>query len=365
MPAVSGDLVVLNVDEVFPPTICFAHVDLVSFAIRWSHRHFISLYTVLSVKETDGDHDEEDAISQGRHSSGQSLGRHSSTDSRASVARLSAAKLQLSKHSDELVRKLEADQINTQVAESHMHTEPLHPGTLRLSFSDACGVRRDLELRMPTERVAAWTTSLQTLLKESPRFGLPAHWRWAMACMRATSSRGKTGVVLQSEMRRLLRCANARVKTSTLNDALLKREENAEMLGLSKWQTTVPKDSRSMHNDTLSVPQVTMLLMHLCTSVPEIQGLFERNAANGRIRRGSWRRIVCDQERAGSGDRSEAADAEDELAAPQSEQLNLLQFSLHILSPQNDAVAASRRGRTSAGEPLAHYWAASSHKYPS
>eukprot|EP00966_Prymnesium_polylepis_P236080 5459856-Prymnesium_polylepis.1 len=217
------------------------------------------------------DGDQDDALStDSRVSSITDLRRHSSTDSRVS----SIQKLQ----SDALVRKLETDQKKNRASGTHIAADPLHSGVLRVSFSDGCAVKRYLELRMPQERVAAWTESLQKLLTRSPLFGLPAHWRWAMACMRATSSRGKTGVVLHSELRRLLRCANARLKTSTLNDALLKREQNAEMLGLSMRKLPEQTESRTLYNDTLSLPQITMLLLDLSTSVPEIQDLFERNA---------------------------------------------------------------------------------------
>jgi hypothetical protein len=136
-----------------------------------------------------------------------------------------------------------------------------------------------------------------------------------------------------------------------------------------------------------------MLLLDLSTSVPEIQDLFERNAVDGRIRLGSWLRVARDQEHPSRGDtgvcRRIAAcaataatpaavrhqlwcndtsvccdHAEDDPAASHNEeQLTLLQFSLHLLSPQNDAVTASHEGSMLAGKPLAHYWAASSHKY--
>jgi hypothetical protein len=52
LPAVTGALAKLHIDNVIPRTVCFVQVDLDVFSIRWSPRHFISLHCVEDVQLT-------------------------------------------------------------------------------------------------------------------------------------------------------------------------------------------------------------------------------------------------------------------------------------------------------------------------
>eukprot|EP00966_Prymnesium_polylepis_P114618 2648703-Prymnesium_polylepis.1 len=52
--------------------------------------------------------------------------------------------------------------------------------------------------------------------------GTAAHWRWGLSCMAATSRKGATGRLRRSEVRSLLKQANASsvLKQDSIDDAL-------------------------------------------------------------------------------------------------------------------------------------------------
>eukprot|EP00966_Prymnesium_polylepis_P112344 2598681-Prymnesium_polylepis.1 len=53
-----------------------------------------------------------------------------------------------------------------------------------------------------------WIAGLNMLLLMIPRSASPAHWRWTLSCIKATSTRGATGFLPRSNLRALLRVAN-------------------------------------------------------------------------------------------------------------------------------------------------------------
>eukprot|EP00966_Prymnesium_polylepis_P178780 4139725-Prymnesium_polylepis.2 len=60
---------------------------------------------------------------------------------------------------------------------------------VRIKYSDAGGVSRELELRISQRRIADWVNGLRALLLLIPHPAPPPMWRLAASCMTATTSR--------------------------------------------------------------------------------------------------------------------------------------------------------------------------------
>jgi len=263
---------------------------------------------------------------------------------------------------------------------------------------------------MPHADAGSWAMGLQELLNTVPRAAPPAYWRWVLCCMAETSERGHTGVLRQTELRALLRRANASSGLSTheIHEALRSVGVSEQPAALLK--STYPSSSRpsgteggeaqqqpqnssrsrlgdlrrtfsfTRRKDTLlDAPRLTGMLLRLCTSSPTISALFDNYAAHGEMDLERWLSFVRNEQLArGHVDASLQLESDDKqlaLAATSfktalrrgnvtSERLSRLQFSLQILGPQNDAVALAQDTSETDGcqiAPLSHYWTACSH----
>ena len=87
---------------------------------------------------------------------------------------------------------------------------------------------RVLDLRMPGDKASKWYDSLMKLLGSVPRLASPPHWHWVRYCMAATSERGASGFLRHSELRSVLRHANAsaNLQLETLEATLRAVEES-------------------------------------------------------------------------------------------------------------------------------------------
>jgi hypothetical protein len=234
-----------------------------------------------------------------------------------------------------------------------------------------------------------WIAGLRELMNIVPNIASPAHWRWAQSCLAAMAKRGAAGVLRKSELRSLLRRANASTSLSTksLGERLDTFAQIEKRLGLPEW-VEAAQGSGTRRHELLGVRQVTGLLLQLSTSSHEITELFDIYSTGGRMGWSEWNRYVRTEQLTTCGDAGQADflrlpdSDEDELDSRHrraferaiqrkntdgqgDEELELLQFSLLLLSPQNGAVMPAREPNVNADmrEPLAHYWTACSHKY--
>eukprot|EP00966_Prymnesium_polylepis_P150093 3467223-Prymnesium_polylepis.1 len=148
------------------------------------------------------------------------------------------------------------------------------PQALHVTFSDKGGVLRVLELRVNKHKIHAWLMGMNTLRNTIPASGSPAHWRWAISCMSATSERGASGFLRHSEVRTLLRRANARPdeNVAVVDEALRSTREYEQLLNLPHWLTQGPAGADQTKH--LNARQVTGMLLRLCTSSQMIARMF-------------------------------------------------------------------------------------------
>mmetsp|Transcript_14795 Transcript_14795/g.39537 ORF Transcript_14795/g.39537 Transcript_14795/m.39537 type:complete len:1181 (+) Transcript_14795:3770-7312(+) len=275
--------------------------------------------------------------------------------------------------------------------------------TVLIMYSGLGGVLQVLELHMAEQQASEWVDSLRALFpKHFARIASPAHWRWALSCMAATSKRGATGVLLRSELRSLMVCANASARMLS-NEALEQVIESAEV----SEQRLVPAASKSTpgmgHQQTLlNAQQACLVLLELSTSSQEISRLHNRyaRADHGLVDLDGWLSFTRTEQLAQFCGVSTTGPAETQLAeaemawaerqyeaavpggsaADKLKGMGLLQFALELLGSHNDAVASpksptnepptsGRRPTFSSGwlpsgamdMPLAQYWCSSSH----
>ena len=249
-----------------------------------------------------------------------------------------------------------------------------------VTYSDVGGVARELRVRLLRHDATGWVAGLQTLLKTVPHSASPAHWRWAFACMRSASDRGATGVLGQSELRRLLRCANA---SADLSPEVLQASLQAARADRDK---IMPQWMLAERSKLIDAQVVTGLLLHLFTMTPELTAVFERYSVDGAMHRAEWLRFVRDEQLSSEAEQGLMAPVQQlgvegsselqqwqQMFENQTEEggaglqadkaLHLLQLSLALLSPENDAVAPARPVGTThdLDRPLSHYWTACSH----
>eukprot|EP00966_Prymnesium_polylepis_P125111 2893326-Prymnesium_polylepis.1 len=111
--------------------------------------------------------------------------------------------------------------------------------------------------------------------------------------MAATSTRGTTAYLHQSELRSLLRRANASANISNvaIEEALLSIEQAEEQIQLPQWlMVACLKQTRPY--GVLDARQVTGMLLGLCCSSKEAAQLFETFSSNGRMSSLEWRSFV-------------------------------------------------------------------------
>eukprot|EP00966_Prymnesium_polylepis_P030066 698825-Prymnesium_polylepis.3 len=204
--------------------------------------------------------------------------------------------------------------------------------------------------------------------------------------MAATNRRGATGVLRRSDLRALLRRANANpllgLDTAALQGAVANFEEN-ELAGRS----LTPQPSAAVGGGgqgLLNTQQVTGLLLHLSTSSKMISELFSRYEVGGSVPLVQWLEFTRAEQLERCGDEEEVAPStgnayqdSTEMARRKQhfvhdvgsvggdleseETLSLLRFSLLLLSPRNDAIRDPSGPSLEQDKPLSSYWTATSH----
>jgi len=256
-------------------------------------------------------------------------------------------------------------------------TKPL---AVYITFNDRGGISRVLELRMPADKAPAWVDGVRALLQAIPPSVSPGHWRWALACMAATSDRGATGFLRRSELRSVLVRANASARLSVAEVEEPLRLAKKEEQELPNWLVVPPEGSfrqgRSRNtkaSELLNVHQVAGMLQRLSTTTKALTALFNKYAVDGRIGSAEWLRFVSDEQlrdgEAGVVDElveSQLSTAKEHFESASSTGpagLDALQFALQLLNSKNDAALPVREADAmhDLDEPLAHYWCATSH----
>jgi hypothetical protein len=244
---------------------------------------------------------------------------------------------------------------------------------------------------MPQDSATVWTEGLLTLEKMVPKVATPAHWRWVFSCMAATSRRGATGFLLQSEVGSLLKRAHASPHLSVeALEAVIRSTEEAELkLELPKWlQAVRPRIGfhRGVFHAKLNARQIAEMLLRLCTSSAHIQFVFDSYATNGEIGSAEWLAFVKAEQTAPLGDqgavrsleatldanneadvadnrRSVRFDATASKESTTEKGLGVLQFSLQLLASDNDVLepVPHLEGADHLSNRLCQFWTASSH----
>eukprot|EP00966_Prymnesium_polylepis_P314747 7272586-Prymnesium_polylepis.3 len=173
--------------------------------------------------------------------------------------------------------------------DSGKQTEPSVITIAHITFRDRGGVLRLLEVASSQrEALSAWANALRDVRKTIPRITSHAHGRWVLRCMAATSKRGTTGYLGNSELRHLLKRANASAQLS--GEALEEAVRDAEVnLKLPPWITLLG-DRR--HSTVLNACQVTGTLLYLSCVSEHIAKLFASYAIDGTMTTELWLTFV-------------------------------------------------------------------------
>ena len=397
-PVVTGVVAEVHIKGVFPRAMCFVQVDLQAFAIRWTNDQsgFFSAHTVEGVQLNAVP--SSNGLFVRLRSKLQLVRVDSIPGLRRSASRPAAvdATPEVSPRNVESTRSSNLSSyrrsalsrsltMRLSIPESHR----LFSG-VRIRYTDRKAIPRVLELRMARHKAAASAEGFQALLKSDPNIASPAHWRWVLSCMMATSQRGAAGYLRATELRSLLVRANASPHISTT--ALKEMVDESEQRELVQW--LLPRPAGANHQPVLNVRHVAHLLLRLGSLTHETTMLFNRYATHGRMPLAQWLTFIRneqltrhedeDETRGASSAREQAEEDEDKAEIviaqrrfdqaasslePQAEKaLDRLQFALQLLSLQNDAVTPVRHPDATADlhtqdlqQPLAHLWTAASH----
>eukprot|EP00966_Prymnesium_polylepis_P063715 1477597-Prymnesium_polylepis.1 len=210
--------------------------------------------------------------------------------------------------------------------------------------------------------------------------------------MAATSWLGTTGYLLRSELASLMRCANVGrgiITTEMIDEVTTSLRGDEEQLGLAKWLRMVAVDS-DRRPTRLSARYIVGLLLYLCNAPQHVSGLYRRYAIDGKLSLGGWLDFVRNEQMLSnqpvsevvpsamlsqppsSGDTDELANAKQhfETTAANSRgnsdsgvSLSLLDFSVMLLSPQNNAVGCVQEDiRSNLTQAFGAYWTPATHK---
>ena len=390
LPIVKGGVADLHIDGVFPRTKCFVQVDLEASVIRWTQEVFISLHAIRDVSFDKP----KKRLSLISNKMAVRIRRLSAVTGRAGPQSAEASV----EGESPVARPSRPSRLSRLATVINITSHANKPSKLHISYTDRGGVSRVLELNLHSHNAAEWKQGLNALLKLMPRSASPAHWWWGLSCMAATSERGASAFLRQSELRSLLRRANASAcLSSEALQAILEAEDaRDEESQLPPWLRGIrrrkSKTERILGSSDrlLNAKQIMELLLRLCTASPQIEALFERYAHNGRMDLAGWLEFVRGEQLPHQGGETSEApsttsqgamddDQRAELARAQrsfesvresgnvsgsaADGFDLLHFSLRLLDPSNDAVAPPREGRTAdmLDQPLSHYWNACSH----
>ena len=251
-------------------------MDAETWAIRWAHNRFTSMHLVHDVRLADN--------------------ARPMLSTKESALQVVSAPLRLARGissqaiSDNLQvdgsRKASMTQRRTSFAEQESTASRrtrAQLNTVLISYSGRTGLQQVLELQMRRSVAHAWHLGLMDLMKLVPASAKPAHWRWALACMAATSERGATGFLPRSWLRSLLRRANAsaRLSVTSLAEALKGCEQR---LDLPDWRLPTGGEESKV----LNAQQVTGLLLGLSTSSLTITEIFNHYAVDGSLGLSQW-----------------------------------------------------------------------------
>jgi hypothetical protein len=375
LPVLVGCRAEVSVGDIFPSTRCHIHVDLEQLVIRWSGKHSISLHAIRGVEFLNMDNER----SSGRKSGpGETRRKHSFMPKPR-------------RRSSERREPPRGSVMLNGVTLVHMDDDA-REATFQIMFIDRCSIPRIAQLSMHEVSAHSWVGGLKALLQLIPSSASPAHTHWASACMAATSSRGTRGFLRRSEARHgLLAIANANtgLTAAALEDALRSLRLSEELHEVPQW-LRASRGGASEKQALLNSRQVTELLLRLCTSSQEITKVFERHAVGDWMGLVEWlhffntdqlTRSPFDngiQDGCSPSPRSPFPHREDGLASELAEAkkrflsvsemqgdngLTQLQFSLQLLSSENDAVSPGRSIIAADGleAPMSHYWTAASH----
>eukprot|EP00966_Prymnesium_polylepis_P177941 4120631-Prymnesium_polylepis.1 len=215
--------------------------------------------------------------------------------------------------------------------------------------------------------------------------------------MVATSQRGATGVLRETELWLLLRCANcsATLSTDTFQEAVSTFDESEQQLELPPWlgMALTGGGTRKL----VVARRAVGLLLQLSTRSTVIKQLYQHFVVAGRMVKRDWLNFVsaeqmdqmtpysdernglsttatpCSHDGDGAQENPQVQTTEfyersTENAGGEQRQeqgMTLLQFSLELLSPNNDVCAPARRSsecyQVDLQAPLSHYVVACSH----
>ena len=420
LPAAQGRVAQLQISSIMPQTVSFVQVDVQTLGIRWTHRHWICLHQVKEVRRVRTFSKSYSGMKPLRAmlnslSWGDSFAtlpslvrtRNSTGDSFATLPSLLRTRnsMECVDEGPEKAYGMQLKLARAKSSKSSVGSTANLTGTgsqkfgVDVIYSSGSGVQRALEVRMSKENHAAdLAAGLQEMLRITPQHASAAHWRWLHSCMVATSKRGATGTLQRAELMDLLRSANAStsVSSASIEDILANLEQSASHLRLPQWLRMAVSGTHNTR-ELLSPHQLMVLLLKLGTCSQPIEELFRRFATNGRIclegllkfveveqihgdlGRAELARAQVSFERAIKSISAESISAESATTEgtgthPRVEEgLDLQQFALQLLSPQNDWVLASEEAanikeKAAAGdpakvlsEPLSHHWTACSH----
>lgn len=362
---------------------CFVQVDVEAFVIRWSERHFINIQALGRLR---------------CHAKLTSVrGVECSESERQEVSFLSTAESSTKKTAEKPSGVLQWFRVTIgrfqilvggkRHSRGRSHEIGPDSAELMISFNDAGGVTRVLELRMPSDSVRSFLTGV-TLVRRACLKGMsPAYSRWASMCMAATSYQGACGFLRHSELTALLRRANgsAQINLADALGAVERLEAELELPAFMRRGT--PDDVGSNPQCLVSARRITWMLFLLSTDSEILRELFDRYAKDRCMGMSEWLDFVSeeqmphlDEHEVGELRRLSCSLAESspvpigrgtfaaamrqfESETSYSRGLDYLQFRSLILSPANDTCKPSHHFEDTLdqGQPFTHYWCASSH----
>jgi len=406
VPAATGVMTEVFIEGVFPHTKCFLQVDLEAMLIRWSHEQFISVQAVEDHKIVTSHKRRQWSVYMPRISCRRPSMYASVTGGHKFLSLRGLSGNARSPHRKSETRRSEHEFTDNILSKAAKLVPKEAPHTsLHIRYNDSGGLSRTLELRMPEESCKRFNTSLRQVLNSTRRIATPAHWRWGLACMQATNTRGASGVLRRSEIRALLRRANAspNLTAQVVEEALTEELQRSGREYLTKSERSDLDVSRTGTSSLYGAAELVALLVRLASVTKEIQDLFGEYSVEGRMKLPQWLDFQRSQQRSIAGTTSVVKRVATRRASRVSlpiesstlpvtteqarisfhravsplgsehdtypfeggvKALDLLSFALLLLDSENDAVMPARYDNVEGDdlrEPLAHYWTACSH----
>ncbi|KAL1507405.1 hypothetical protein AB1Y20_008247 [Prymnesium parvum] len=353
VPILAGNTADVFVEGVFPRTRCYVKFDRAVCGLRWSRRRFLSLYTVQGVTLMGAEENSSeggDESTRAREAEAKTVGAHAepSVSRKGELHRL---------HS--LTSRSQLQRLGLSVKRLVSVSKAVNE--VHVAYTDRGGIPRVLTLCMRTWNAARWSEGLTVLLRMLPCHVPVAHWHWTMCCMAATCAQGAAGSLRLSDVRALLRHANASGRLSAAAvEAVINSARASEKQQLAEWM--VPASQHDRHRPMLHLRQVAELLLRLRVT-SALAEIFEDSATiaggkTAKLHTRIWTKSGHDEELSEATSRfGQQLTRGGEMDMQDS--LDVHQFASRLLSPPNTAVAACRG--VELARPLSHYWIASSH----